>query len=618
MQLPTRLSWLLSPSMEDDVKLAQPASDCGKRLRESHRSALPIIMEEAGLRLAGQFEAVAGRMDSGVAAFLFCDESLEVRYGDGGRLCLSPCATHFLHERPQPGAHPLQPPHTARHRTEFATSTCRDKVLQALNFRNAFSCRPFLPSSLIPSDQKIRLLKEISEVTWPSMDKDSECVTRLDDGSIRISSEDGHAHLYMPALQKEFTVEFLCQLSSAMPVCAAVLQNKEVPASSEGKATENKTKCNKRSKYFSCALQEDPPSCVKVHALEYTWLVQRYSTACCPPPFHYPMCLALHFHRQSTQQSDVQSSDHTCDPMDDCDDAKHPRKGASSALPQSLPLNCPATHLHRWNVTLENEDFLTTHPLPLKVVFYNGALYRYNLDGSPSLEVYPGDGSVFLSDGDGLGKYFKHYFLDGERQIGERVYTFRDLPPDKPRAVYSVRSIITQARRFLELCCSKKLTLNSLSHLPCWTMVSGSEERLAAPVLLEQCFMPDKGNFAVYSDNMVLARFLDGVILFMIWSFTSFNKEDNGVKDSITVWNPLCTYKHERLAWCRLQFPNGASKLIELEAPREYTSYIRPAVAWCRWLDENSQSSTQAPIPRENWSVEAEIKKIQRFNCILF
>ncbi|CAI9560231.1 unnamed protein product [Staurois parvus] len=39
------------------------------------------------------------------------------------------------------------------------------------------------------------------------------------------------------------------------------------------------------------------------------------------------------------------------------------------------------------------------------------------------------------------------------------------------------------------------------------------------PILLEQCFMPDKGKFSVYSDNLIIGNFLDGVILFMIWDF---------------------------------------------------------------------------------------------------
>lgn len=117
-------------------------------------------------------------------------------------------------------------------------------------------------------------MKDISEVTWPSVDDDAGCVTRLEDGGVKVSSVDGHAHLYMPISQQEFTVEFLCQLS-----CIPTSQNKENPVSSEPNPTSDKTRDSRIWKYSSCVLQEDSQSFVTKHAFQYTWLVQRYSTA---------------------------------------------------------------------------------------------------------------------------------------------------------------------------------------------------------------------------------------------------------------------------------------------------------------------------------------------------
>ncbi|XP_073478171.1 uncharacterized protein C5orf34 homolog isoform X2 [Aquarana catesbeiana] len=121
-------------------------------------------------------------------------------------------------------------------------------------------------------------------------------------------------------------------------------------------------------------------------------------------------------------------------------------------MPSSTHGWCSAT-LQRWNFanfTLEQEDFLTAHPLPLKVMIHNGVLYRFNMDGTLSVEIYPGDGSVFRSEAEHLGKYFKHYFVNKEiGQVEDRLYTVRDLPPDKPRTLYSVRSILSQAKRLL-------------------------------------------------------------------------------------------------------------------------------------------------------------------------
>ncbi|XP_072272776.1 uncharacterized protein C5orf34 homolog [Pyxicephalus adspersus] len=554
-------------------------------------------------------------MSAGCSLLLFCDDSVEVHYGDKGRLCLSPCGAEFMCEKPLPEAHPVHKPQRRRHRTEFVTSSCKDQVLEALNFRNTFALHPFLPSNLIPSGKRTRLMTKISEITWPSMEDDTGCVTRLEDGTVKVSSVDGHAHLYMSIYQQEFSVEYLCELSHS---CMPKSQNKENPVSNDTNPANGKTKDRKNWKYSSCVLQEDSKSCATNHAFHYTWLVQRYSVASCPHTFQHAMNLALHFHRQSMLRNTDGSSD-ICTIIEDDESSKHLRNGAVSILPHTLPLSCPEPHLHRWNFsqsTMEQEDFLMTHPVPLKVVIYNGVLYRFFLDGPLSVEIYPGDGSVFRSEGDNIGKYFKHFYLnDKTGQVEDRLYTVRDLPPDKPRALYSVRSIISQARRFLELCCSKKLSLNSLSYTCCWKTESGADSGVTMPVVLEQCFMPDKGKFAVYSDNMVLASFIDGVVLFMIWSFTNFNKEEV-LKDSMSV-SHSSVQKHDHLCWCRLQFPNGASKLVELESPGEYVSYIRPAVAWCRSLDDRSQRNIPAPVVTENWLVEAELKKIQRFQFLL-
>ncbi|CAI9560232.1 unnamed protein product, partial [Staurois parvus] len=135
------------------------------------------------------------------------------------------------------------------------------------------------------------------EITWPFVEDDTGCVTRLEDGSVKVSSVDGHAHFYMPISQQEFTVEFLCQLS-----CIPTSQNKEKPVSSDPNPANDKTRDRKRWKYSSCVLQEDSQSCVTKHAFEYTWLVQRYSTASCPLSFQHPMNLALRFHGQSTHK----------------------------------------------------------------------------------------------------------------------------------------------------------------------------------------------------------------------------------------------------------------------------------------------------------------------------
>ncbi|XP_069820838.1 uncharacterized protein C5orf34 homolog [Dendropsophus ebraccatus] len=560
-------------------------------------------------------------MSAPCALLLYTDDAVEVRYRDGARLCLSPCGTEFMYERPRTGGHPVQKPERGRHRTEFVTSGCREQVLQALSFRNTFSSRPFLPASLIPSEEIMTLLTEISEVTWPTLEDDTTCVTRLENGTVKVSSVDGHAHLYMTALQKEVTVRFLCQLSCSPCTPGTTTYNKLNADAETAKA--KTTRSFNKTKYSSCVLPEEALSCLTKHALQYTWLVQRFSVADCPRPFHYPMGFALHLHRESVRQGDIQRS---ADAEKKMTDSYIQERRTASVLPSALPLTCSAAHMHGLNFckfSLEEENLLAVNPLPLKVVIYNDVLYRFILDGTNLVEIHPGDGSVFISEGDCMGKYFNHYFIkEDSKQMKDRLYTTRDLPPDKPRALYSVRSIIAQARRLLECCCRHKLSIQTLTHTCCWKMGSGPDSRVVVPALLEQSFIPNQGRFAVYSNNTVCASYLDGVLLYMIWNFANFNKNEEGTDSTVLQKSPS-SVRPDQLGWCSLRLPNGSSKLVEMEDPGEYASYIRAAVAWCRWLDEKTLGEMVTPVITETEMVEGlgtvarELEKIQRFNFLL-
>ncbi|XP_073536402.1 uncharacterized protein C5orf34 homolog isoform X1 [Phyllobates terribilis] len=559
-------------------------------------------------------------MSAPCSLLLYADDSAEVQYGDGARLLLSPCGTEFMYERPQAGGHPVQRPGRGRHRTEYVTSSCREQVLQALNFRNTFSSRPFLPSSLVPLEEIMTLLPEISEVAWPSLKEDSGCVACLEDGSVHVSSVDGHAHLYMTALQKELTVKFLCQLSCVPCAPENTTQSKENtdPQTAKIKPTRDLS----RSKYSSCVLQQGSPLCLTKHTCLYTWLVQRFSVADCPPPFQYPMDLALHFHQQFPRQGDIKQL--VCE-AETAAGSNSLEIRTVSVLPKALPLTCSAAHVHRWRScrsALEGGDALAGNSLPVKVVIYSGVLYRFILDRTNLVEIHPGDGSVFTSEGDSMGKYFKHCFIkEDTKQTDDRLYTARDLPPDKPRAPYSVRSLISQATRFLEFCCQHKLSISPLSDSCCWRMGSGPDSRAVAPVLLQQSFIPNQGRFAAYSNNAVYASYVDGVLLHLIWGFANFNKNEE-CPDSKALQRSSGTALHERFGWCCLRFPNGSSKLVEMEDPGEYASYIRSAVAWCRWLDEKSLGQIMTPVTTETdmvkgfGTVARELQKIQRFNFL--
>ncbi|POI33701.1 hypothetical protein CIB84_002547 [Bambusicola thoracicus] len=191
-------------------------------------------------------------------------------------------------------------------------------------------------------------------------------------------------------------------------------------------------------------------------------------------------------------------------------------------------------------------------------------------------EIYPGDESLLKSEGDFLGNYFVHYAIQkGIKKREEKMYSVNSLPPDVPGSQYSISSIITAATKMLQYCYKTKLSLIHNYHLCCWKMVPETDGREMLPVLLYEKVIPGTGRLLVYSDHKVHAAFWDGISLNMVWDFSSCYKK-------IQV--------NEDVGWCKLTTPDGVQQLIQIRHPGIYERYK---------------------------SADAELEKIQRFNCIL-
>ncbi|KAF2976811.1 hypothetical protein EK904_014970 [Melospiza melodia maxima] len=481
---------------------------------------------------------------------LFGDDSVEVHYAGGSRLLLSPCGSEYLYEAALPAAaHSLQPAETTRQRVAFVVSAYREQLLRALDFRNAFSSRPYLPSRLIPPERKKILLSDISEIKWP--DPATADLTRcLDNGSVKISSVDGYAHLYLSELQQEFTVEFLCKVSqsSAASSCSSGKNSNYQSGDQCGKPSKNSAEVSSKQRRIenrdkcSCAEgrhrepakpkdQKDGDGVPLFHtscSSEYTWVTQRWTVSLCPKEWKYPLSLALKCCKLHTVENVIKTYEtNSCTVVEGDVLADFETYETVSCLPTALPLSCRAPHLHR---------------------FIHG---RTNIT-----EIYPGDDSYFKSEGEFLGKYFVRYAIQkGTKKMEEKMYSVSSLPPDVPGHPYSISSIITQATKILQYCCKTKLSLSHNYYLCCWKVVSEADGREMLPVLLHEKVIPSTGRLVVYSDHKVYAVFGDRMILTMVWDFSSSCSE-------IQI--------NEDVGWCKLTTPDGLQQLIQISHPGVY------------------------------------------------
>ncbi|KAM6222609.1 uncharacterized protein C5orf34 homolog [Rhynchocyon petersi] len=571
-----------------------------------------------------------------VRMVLYEDDSVQVQYADGSKLQLSPCGSEFLFEKAPPiSAHPLEPPERIRQRTQFVISTYREQLQRALDFRNSSATYPFLPEALIPPESKKQLFIDISEVRWPSLDT-ADAMMCMESGTVKLLSLDGHAYLCLPKGQHEFTVHFLCKVSQK-PDSSVVLPEKRNQAKKEKQIEKpdksftfeslsiQKLKSEENTPYSHILKPKYPLEKSCVNGLEekkelpfpgtkntcvYTWVKQHCSVISCPEEWKYPLSLALNFHNKISEPSKMDRS--TSKNRGLTPDVSEERREEISVLPKALLLSCPVPHLHRWNFydssSHKKFDEEYSYPELVKVVWYRGITYRLTHKNKNSVEIYPGDGSVFKSEGAHLGNYFTYYSIqEGSEMRDEKTYSISNLPPDRPGSLFSVCSLLKQATRILQHCAKIRLSLSHNYCICCWKMAPGINNSSILPLLLIESLVPNVGRFFAYSDDKVHAVFLDGISLTLNWNF-SFHTEKRQVNQS------------PNLNWCKLTFPDGQDKLIKIEHPGPHERYVTAVISWCRKQTQARLQEIPTPPSRsleENWSVASELEKIQKFNLLL-
>ncbi|XP_007430528.1 uncharacterized protein C5orf34 homolog [Python bivittatus] len=572
-------------------------------------------------------------MGSESLMILYEDNSVEVHYADRSRLLLSPCGSEFLFEKAiPPSAHPMQPPERVRQRTPFAISIYREQLLRAIDFRNQYSERPYLPSDIIPPERKNVIFTDITEAEWPGLHTANEEIHLLNRG-VKVSSLDGHASLFLPELQQEFTVEFLCKVSKTLSTTLSFSESCSWKSTQERYESSNqssdlkicssllgtKTKHNMgvensvRENHSGAMQKEDKISqSSQKSSSEYSRVIQHISVSSCPEEWKYPLSLALRIN-QSYNGNELDSNKGKnegdsvgLDISNECGMAN-----TVTCLPMALPLSCHAPFLHRWTFTdffqqKKEEDGYYSYSQPVKVLWSKGIIYRFSL-GLRNIEIYPGDGSVFKSEGFFLGKYFTRYCVHQQtKQIEETMYSVSSLPPDVPGSLYSVWTIITQSVRVLQHDLENMLSLTHNYNVCCWKLSPETGGREMLPLPLAEKFVPNVGRFFAYSDKKVCAVFCDGTVLNMEWDFRSHSRKSQNPQEA-------------NAGWCKLTCPEGAQQLFQIDHPGPYKRYITTVVEWCKSLNKDGEMCTnsQESIQEQSWSVAAELEKIRRFNFLV-
>ncbi|XP_060071260.1 uncharacterized protein C5orf34 homolog [Ylistrum balloti] len=174
-----------------------------------------------------------------VLMVLYTNDATEVRYSDGSCLRMAPCGSTFVHyQNPGETIHPAHGMKMISHRCQFVTSDYRQKVLEALDFRNRFAERPYVCPDLLLQDQLVPLYADISDVAWPqTLEKAS--YEYLPDGSVRLISEDEHSSMVFSTHKQDFTICYLSKVSQDKPKVKARHKFKAKSMTSATKRTEN-------------------------------------------------------------------------------------------------------------------------------------------------------------------------------------------------------------------------------------------------------------------------------------------------------------------------------------------------------------------------------------------
>ncbi|XP_076854824.1 uncharacterized protein C5orf34 homolog [Brachyhypopomus gauderio] len=559
---------------------------------------------------------------------MYDDESVDVTYADGSRLQLSACGAEYVLERARAHtAHPLRSTERVRHRSRFTVSQHKALLVEALNFRNKYATRPYLPEELIQTE---KFSPAVCEVEWPPEECSSACVS---DGAVVVSSDSGRARLVLAGCGEEFTVEFTCKSSQSerhSALCPEVQRGgrpditspahgdrtqQDITSSAHGDRGQDITAPGEELQEGWSGLNTQEESAVLGRAHTHTRVLQHHSRLQYPPDWQYPLSLALkHWESQRTKCSGAIGQQGGAESEEFPTVESSPRRVVKGCLPPPLPLSCPSPHLHRWrygNLTSDWSEMDTPTEL-VRVVWCHGIIYRVTGGAVPVVEVSPGDGSVIRSNGV-LAEYFTHYRRSPVAwTVVESVYYLSGLPPDRPGQPYSISSVVTRASRILQAHRQANSSRIPDSAQTCWRRVEVCER---VNVMEEVC-VTGTGRFQAFSNGTAHITFLDGVEVHMLWNTQTPAQEIGVVQHQSAGAESVLA----GAGLCQVSLPDGQQHLLQVHAGGTYHRYMEVAWEWCNWVKESNRASpahSMSDQPINNRSVLGELQKIRRFNYLL-
>ncbi|KAK2170996.1 hypothetical protein NP493_1116g00002 [Ridgeia piscesae] len=513
---------------------------------------------------------------------------------------------------------------TIQQRSRFVTSSYRDKLKAALDFRNMFASRPYLCDVSLDTGDTVCLYTDIVEVAWPVTLTSGQLETRPDH-SLRLTSVDEWAQVILAPTGQHFTVKFLCALDK-------VIAWQPRWTGSEGELPGRGGDCGDKA-----GDTDSGPG------RTYVWTTQHHSVADYPDHWHHPVELLLSYVSMATNDDESLASHCLTNKTENKNLAAGTRDRESSEvitslvenrktnklvpcvvtrLPQALPLNCTAQQLHRWrndDATVPSGGSEVYYGGRLKVVCSQGVIYRLLRSVPSAIEVYPGDDSVLRSTGM-TAVFFKH-FLHRNDKVEERMYSVDSPPPHVPGLPYPIARLLSTATRFMRQVQGENLQLLPADVAVCWQTKHIDLVPPLASVLLEECDIPNVGRFTAHSSGHVRIVFTDRTCLDMFADFqhrlaTCQQHSDTEVPKVTSEWTELPK------GVCRLLLPTGHYHMVQVVNPGIYTKYVAAAMDWAGWV--NSSPSERYMYYKDSLydtdkraTVDSELKKIRCFNYLL-